>query len=216
MEEIMKISKVKICGITEEREAEYLNETKADYAGMVFYEKSRRNVSFARAEKIAAYLNPYILKVAVAVNPSLEFAKEAKERGFDLLQVHGSLKKEVRENSPLPIWRAVNITDLDGLNAFFAEEKREGSEKIIGYVADGMGYGGGRPFDWMRFYDLIDKQTTGKQLILAGGLTAENVKEGIRCFWPDIVDVSSGVEVNGKKNKEKIKAFIRKVREHEQ
>ena len=57
MEEIIKIPKVKICGITEEREAEFLNEGKADYAGMVFYEKSRRNISFIQAEKLIRCLD---------------------------------------------------------------------------------------------------------------------------------------------------------------
>ena len=216
MEENIKIPKVKICGITEERETEFLNEGKADYAGMVFYEKSRRNISFAQAEKLIKCLSAEIVKVAVAVNPDLEFAKEAAQKGFDLLQIHGNLEKEVRENSPLPLWRAVNITDENALKAFFAEEEKEGMENIKGYVADGMGYGGGRPFDWTKFQDHIRSQIKGKELILAGGLTAENVKEGIHCFMPDIVDVSSGVEEAGKKSREKIISFIRKVREHEQ
>ena len=216
MEEMIKIPKVKICGITTERETEFLNEGKADYAGMVFYEKSRRNIRFTQAEKLIRCLNAEIAKVAVAVNPDLEFAKEAAGRGFDLLQVHGNLEKEVRENSPLPLWRAVNITDEDTLKAFFAEEENAGMNNIKGYVADGMTYGGGKTFDWTKFRDHIRSQIKGKELILAGGLTAENVKEGIHCFMPDIVDVSSGVEEAGKKSREKIITFIRKVREYEQ
>lgn len=216
MEEIIKIPKIKICGITEEREAEFLNEGKADYAGMVFYEKSRRNISFTRAEKLIRRLHTDMVKVAVSVNPDLEFAKEAAQKGFDLLQVHGNLAKEVRENSPLPLWRAVNITDLKTLHAFFEEEEREGTEKITGYVADGSGYGGGRPFDWKGLGGQVRAQIKGKQMILAGGLTEQNVKEGIRCFMPDVVDVSSGVEEEGKKSKSKITMFIRKVREDEQ
>lgn len=216
MEEMIKIPKVKICGITEEREAEFLNEEKADYAGMVFYKKSRRNISFARAEKLLRRLNGEILKVAVSVNPDLKFAKEAAQMGFDLLQIHGNLAKEVRENSPLPIWRAVNITDVNALHAFFKEEEREGTEKIIGYVADGFTYGGGRPFDWKKLRDPVREKIKGKQLILAGGLTEQNVKEGIRCFMPDVVDVSSGVEEEGKKSRSKITIFIRKVRKDEQ
>lgn len=216
MEENIKIPKVKICGITTERETEFLNEGKADYAGMVFYEKSRRNVSFAQAENLMKCLNAEIVKVAVAVNPTLDFAKEIAQMGFDILQVHGNLEKEVRENSPLPLWRAVNITDEDALKAFFAEEEKGGMENIKGYVADGMAYGGGRTFDWTKFRDDIRSRIKGKELILAGGLTAENVKEGIHCFMPDIVDVSSGVEEAGKKSREKIITFIRKVREHEQ
>ena len=93
-------------------------------------------------------------------------------------------------------------------------------EYISGYVADGAGYGGGKPFDWeglsksvRESLDAI-RQNRGIQLILAGGLTEENVAQGIRCFEPDIVDVSSGVEENGKKSRIKIENFIRKVRQH--
>ncbi len=213
MEGIVKTPKIKICGITEQKEAEFLNEAKADYAGFVFYEKSRRNVTPAAAAKIAEGLSPGILKVAVTVSPEIGLAEEIEKLGFDILQVHGELRREVREMTGLPIWRAVNIADAESIEAFFLEEEKP---FIKGYVADGAGYGGGRPFDWAACSKKLRGLTAGKQLILAGGLTAENVRLGIDYFKPDIVDVSSGVEENGKKSKRKIETFIRKVREDEQ
>ena len=83
-------------------------------------------------------------------------------------------------------------------------------------MIDGAGYGGGKPFDWKTCSKKVCELTEGKQLILAGGLDVCNVRTGIHFFQPDIVDVRSSVEENGKKSKTKIEAFIRKVREDEQ
>lgn len=212
--------KVKICGITTMEEAGFLNEAGADYAGFVFYEKSRRNIRLSEAKDIAKTLTEGILKAAVTVSPDLDFVREIEALGFDLLQVHGTLTQDVREHARIPIWRAVNITDEKKLEYFFEEERAAGMEYISGYVADGAGYGGGKPFDWEGLSKSVRvsldaiRQSRSKQLILAGGLTEENVTQGIRCFEPDIVDVSSGVEENGKKSRIKIENFIRKVRQH--
>lgn len=211
-----KVPKIKICGITSGQEAEYLNEAKADYAGFVFYPKSRRNVSMEQAARLAACLDGRILKVAVTVSPTAEFVQKAKSMGFDLLQVHGEFSREARAAAQIPVWRAVNISDGASLAAFFQEEKKQGAPDVCGYVADGAAYGAGKTFDWEKISRQIQKYTAGKQLILAGGLTAENVTDGIRYFHPDIVDVSTGVEEQGKKSREKIKCFIRKVRKNEQ
>ena len=213
-----KVSKIKICGITSVQEAEYLNEAKADYAGFVFYPKSRRNVSPEQAARIAARLDQGILKVAVTVNPTADFVTKTGKAGFDLLQVHGEFCREARAAAEIPVWRAINIRDKSSLAEFFRKEKEEGQgvKAVCGYVADGADYGAGKSFDWEETSRSIHTYTAGKQLILAGGLTAENVTAGIRYFHPDVVDVSSGVEEQGKKSREKIKYLIRKVRENEQ
>ena len=84
---------------------------------------------------------------------------------------------------------------------------------------DGAGYGGGQRFDWQKQLHM-DRQAgifAGRKFVLAGGLHAGNVAEGIRLFDPDIVDVSSGVENDNGigKNRDKIMEFVRKVKEHE-
>ena len=85
-------------------------------------------------------------------------------------------------------------------------------------MADGKGYGGGEPFDWEGLKSTVGKlkAESGKMLILAGGLHAGNVERGIRYFFPDVVDVSSGVEEENGKSREKILEFVRKVRETKQ
>ena len=211
-----KVPKIKICGVTSEQEAEYLNEAKPEYAGFVFYPKSRRNVSLEQAVRIAACLDRSILRVAVTVSPTAEFVRKAGKMGFDLLQVHGEFGEKERAAAEIPVWRAVNIRDEASAAEFFLREHKQGLKNICGYVADGAQYGAGKAFDWEKMSRQLHACTTGKQLILAGGLTAENVADAIRHVDPDIVDVSSGVEEQGKKSREKITGFIRKVRENEQ
>ena len=92
---IQQIPKIKICGITTRQEAEYLNEAQADYAGFVFYEKSRRHVNISDAAMIRRSLYPGIQAVAVTVDPTPQQLRMIEIGGFDILQVHGSLSLEV-------------------------------------------------------------------------------------------------------------------------
>ena len=81
---------VKICGLTKEEEATYLNDVGADYAGFVFYPKSKRNISFAQAKAIREQLNPQIQAVAVTVSPDRNMIQEIINSGFDVIQAQGS------------------------------------------------------------------------------------------------------------------------------
>ena len=213
---VVCVPKIKICGITDEWEAEYLNEAGADYAGFVFYGKSRRNISIDRALAVAGRLDLRVLKVAVVVSPTAQFVRGIQAAGFDILQVHGEFCKEARREARIPVWRAVNIRNISALEEFFREEQKQDKRCIRGYVADGGSYGAGRVFDWEATGGKLHAYAAGKQLLLAGGLAEENVQQGIMRIHPDVVDVSSGVEEDGRKSREKIKRFIRKVREHGQ
>lgn len=205
----MSFSQIKICGLTRQEEAEFLNEVKADYAGFVFYPKSKRNVTIARALTIRALLAEAIKCVAVTVSPDVKLCRQIEEAGFDILQVHGELKQEVLKQSKIPIWRSCNIKDTKEL------EQLEQHEKIAAYLVDAETYGSGRTFDWQNCRDIIEKRERyfqGKTFVLAGGLHSGNVAEGIRLFEPDIVDVSSGVEKDGKKDRQLVVDFVRSVR----
>ena len=220
--EKIRIPKIKICGITMEKEAEYLNEFKVDYAGFVFYEKSKRNVSIGQAEKIFNSLNPNIKKVAVVVSPDIEMIERLNASGFDIIQIHKELKAEIPEKAKKPIWRAVNLTggsDTQTVTAVFdektTEEDRDNPQKrISGILIDAADFGSGKCFDWTAAKETLhlDRRWRGTDFILAGGLNPGNVAEGIRIFEPDIVDVSSGVEGETGKDREKIKQFVHAVR----
>lgn len=234
---------VKICGITTIKEADWLNAVGADYAGFVFYERSRRNVSMMDAVMIKKSLYPSLKTVAVTVSPTIEQLRAIEVAGFDILQVHKELPLDVLRECRIPIWRAYNIaasrdvqtaepaTHISQTAGTSKGEDRMRSEEslteqrerkqledrlIEAYVLDGIEFGSGKTFDWTDGSVKQIKALFGdKKLVLAGGLNLTNVAEGIRIFQPDIMDVSSGVEneYGSGKNEEKIKQFIRKVRE---
>ncbi len=215
MREIRKKPQIKICGITEQKEAAYLKEAGVSYAGFVFFSKSKRNVSYEQAEKIFECLDASIKKVAVFVSPTLAQIEKAEEIGADILQIHGTLAEEIIKKSRHPIWRAVNIQS--GLQFLVGEEMY--ADNITGIVVDGAQYGSGKTFDWSGKDEIYiyREQFPEKTFVLAGGLNSENVKTGISIFAPDVADVSSGVEnENGiGKNRDKILEFVRKVKEYE-
>lgn len=213
---------VKICGLTRIEEAAYLNEAAADYAGFVFYPKSKRNLSIPQAKQIMKELSPSIKRVAVLVSPRAEEIKEIEEAGFDIIQIHKELYPETYAAAQKPLWRALNIA-----NAKELQERKTGSEgngqnslaeedpekKIAAYLIDGENFGSGQTFDWSAA-ERIREFAGASAFILAGGLNPDNIEEAIRLFTPDIVDVSSGVEGKSGKDREKILEFVRKARKN--
>ena len=191
------MTKIKICGITGEDEIATLNETGVDYAGFVLYEKSKRYVTVQKARQLFEKLNKDIRKVAVAVAPESELIEEIGRAGFDLLQVHGvdaTEAERIAAQTKLPVWLAVNLRDPAEVRRW----RREEYHRIAG------AYGSGKTFGWEQngqdemccavraFREELLAE--GRTFVLAGGLNAENVAEGIRIFAPDVADVSSGVE----------------------
>lgn len=205
-------TKIKICGLTTKEDIQSVNQGKITYAGFVFFEKSKRNLTYAQYEELIRDLDPSIQKVAVVVSPTLEEIEHYNTFDIDILQIHGNCDRSCIDKSRHPIWQAVNIQKIQEADARFIE-----AEQIQGYVIDAAEYGSGKTFEWRKEQaEQIRELTKGKQFILAGGLHAKNVQQGITIFHPDVVDVSSGVEHEGKlgKDKKKIESFIRKVREY--
>lgn len=219
-----EMTKIKICGIRTKAEANYLNKAEVDYAGCVFFDKSKRNVSYEQAEEILGTLNKDIIRVAVTVSPDATKAKELEALGFDVLQVHKQLLSEVIKAVNIPIWYACNISDSGKLSEaleFIDSLPDDARDKIKGIVMDAPDYGSGVTFGWQDkdggYEDIADRSLEilqGRELILAGGLNSDNVAKGIKIFKPDIVDVSSGVENESGKDEDKILTFVRTVREH--
>lgn len=201
------MTKIKICGITRESETEALNRMQVDYAGFVFFEKSKRNVSIEQAKEIKKHLKPSIKTVAVTVNPTPDLIDEIIEAGFDILQIHKM--QEFPENLKIPVWVAYQVRSR--------EEAIIVSDGTSGILLDAPEYGSGKTFSWQNFPMKKRREWQERRIpfILAGGLSSENVEEGIRLFEPDVVDVSSSVEGEHGKDNNKIEAFVRKVREHE-
>lgn len=224
---------IKICGLTNPEEVTWVVEEKADYAGFVlFFPKSKRNLKAEQAEELLEILREEKKKyktenpkaVAVVVSPTAEQMKEIQNLGFDFVQIHGTIGQDVVDVLNIPVIRAVNVKDNDFLpKQRIVEEIRAGLRKeselfkgkVAAYLFDAQKPGSGKAFDW-EILTMI-KKDCGK-VILAGGLNPDNVSAAIEAVRPDIVDVSSGVEISKDmvgKDLNKIKAFIRKVRADE-
>lgn len=198
--------KIKICGLTDKKEAEYLNRNQVDFAGMVmFFPKSKRNITIEQAKDIMAALQPKIKKVAVVVEPVLEQVQEIEQAGFDYIQIHGKLSEEILKQTKIPVLKAFNIKDMDQY------ENYHKNPRIAGYVFDAQEPGSGKTFDWSLVKAIPRDE---KLLLLAGGLHPDNVQEAISNVHPDGVDVSSGVEYPDKPGKdgEKIDLFVKRAR----
>ncbi len=214
------MTKIKICGLTKPEEAGYLNEYGVDYAGFVFYEKSKRNISFDRAGEIMRGLDKGIKRVAVTVSPDASLIERIGEHGFDIIQIHGDMSEEAVKAAGIPVWMALNPAEEDNeyeKRKFYEELIKKSGGKIEGVLMDAPQFGSGKPFNWHKSRRLLkagDRSSPfeGLKIILAGGLDSHNVTEGIRIFEPYAVDVSSKVEDENGKSRDKIRDFVSAVK----
>ena len=216
LDENGKKTEVKICGITSEADARLLIKYGADYGGMVvFYPKSKRDITIDEAGKLAKMLKESDIKtVAVTVSPDTDKLRQIQDNGFDYIQIHGELYEDVYNESRIPIIRAVNIgknDNMDDIKKSISEAAHK--EKIVGILLDAGIPGSGKTFDWNSVKELELKE---KKLFLAGGLNSLNVAAAVKCAMPDVVDISTGVEyddilIKGKDEK-KVKEFILNAR----
>lgn len=204
----MKNPLIKICGITSEEEIGYIAKAGINYAGFVlFFQKSKRNLSLERAENLVAKLPEDIASVAVMVSPTKEQVEAVVDAGFSAIQIHGKVEDSIITSCQIPVFKAFNVSDMDDFLHY------EQMDEVVGFVMDAAVPGSGKTFDW----DLLQKlPSTEKQVLLAGGLNPDNVGEALTACAGKIdgVDTSSGVERtdgNGK-SKERIEAFVRTVR----
>ena len=196
--------KVKICGITNLPDAVVAVEAGADALGFIFYPKSPRYISFENAARIIRELPARILKVGVFVNASREDVLAAQQEcQLSVLQFHGEETPEFCADFTGQIWKAFRVTGPETLNRLSAYRT---TAWLLDAWSPAMPGGTGERFDW----DLaVEAQKAGRPIILAGGLTPENVMSAVQRVHPMGVDVSSGVEIApGKKDPAKVKAFV--------
>lgn len=193
---------VKICGITTNDAAACAVQHGAHALGFVFA-KSKRRISAEKANEIIDTLPENLMKVGVFVNESKEnIEKIVKVSGINVIQLHGDETAEFASGLSLPIIKAFSIStqeDLQQVTAFPCDYALLDSPR-------GKYHGGnGIAFDW----SMIKNYDFGKKkIILAGGLNETNLTEAIHTTNPFMIDVSSGVETEGKKDLEKIKNFL--------
>ena len=211
---------VKICGITNLEDALVAVEAGADAVGFVFYEKSPRNMQPERVRQIVSQLPDGIEKIGVLVNETEDhICAIADNAGLTAVQMHGD-----RED-PRVADLVVKKRKLKILVGFSMQQPvPEGwatmwaPENVHAFLADSgdsakLG-GTGKSFDWTSSIKTLSTIKTRGKLVVAGGLTPKNVVQAMGILHPWGVDVSSGVEAKpGKKDPEKVRAFIKAVRE---
>lgn len=192
------MTKVKICGLTTKEAVEVAVNSGADYIGFVFA-KSKRQVGIKQASHLAQFIPKTVQKVGVFVSPTLMELQEAIVKvPLDLVQIHGEFSDEDFEKLDVPSIRAIPVEK--------ALEEIETKADFL--LFDAPLAGSGKTFDW----ELLKDENIEKPYFLAGGLTVDNVKQAITFFRPYAVDVSSGVETDGKKDLLKIMRFIESVK----
>lgn len=184
----------------------------ADAVGLIFA-PSRRRVSVEQAAAVVATLPPFVARVGVFVNaPPTDVAAAARAVPLDLVQLHGEEPPETvaaLRGQGLRVIKALRVADR--LDPEDLERYPAAAAVMLDTRVDGQAGGSGRPFTWEVARGMSDRFT----IILSGGLRAENVAEALAIVRPYGVDVSSGVETDGRKDPDKIRHFIDKVRRWE-
>jgi len=195
--------KVKICGITNIDDALSATELGADALGFIFVKKSPRYISPQKARKIIQALPPFVVPVGVVANMANNDIMELIEQtSIGCVQFHGDETPKQIEKYPVPVYKSFHVD-----STFHPEILRRyrGSAYLLDTKLPGQLGGTGQPFNW----DIAVKAKEYGRIILAGGLTPDNIMEAVTTVQPYAVDVNSGVEESpGKKNTSKLKLLF--------
>ena len=198
------MTRIKLCGLTRPCDIETANALLPEYIGFVFAEKSRRRVTDQEAKALRAGLDPAVQAVGVFVREQPERVAALLDEGvIDLAQLHGgedeSYLASLRELTDRPLIQAFRVET--------EEDLRRAEASTADYILLDHGAGGtGEAFDWslLRGFE--------RPYFLAGGLGPENAAEAVKALHPFAVDVSSGIETDGVKDRRKMREFVEAVR----
>ena len=201
--------KIKFCGIRTIDDVRLINEAKPDFCGFIVeFPQSFRSVSESELRKLTAQVSPEIKKVGVFVNAQKNLViRLLQEHVIDLAQLHGqedeAYIKKLKSLTDHPVMKAFSIREKKDLDAATASS----ADLIL--LDHGKG-GTGETFDWSVLDGWIQRP-----YFLAGGLNPENIPEAIQRIHPWGIDLSSAVETDGKKDREKILQAVKTVRNYE-
>ena len=202
----IKMAKIKMCGLFHPCDIRAANELKPEYIGFVFSPGSRRYVTYGQASELKALLEPDIRAVGVFVDENPKTVADLLDQGvIDIVQLHG------REDESY-IKKLRTLTDCPVIQAFCVKNEYDAAQaqrSTADYILLDSGAGTGTIFDWKLIQDIQ------RPYFLAGGLSPDNVGEAVRYLYPYAVDVSSGIETDGRKDKIKMAAFAAAVRKEE-
>lgn len=199
--------KVKICGITNIEDAKLVSELGADAIGFIFYRKSKRYIEPKNAKKIIKQLPAFLIKIGVFVNENADVInKIAKEIKLNLIQLHGEESPEMIADIDLPVIKAFRVND--NFDYVVLSEYKNCSYLLDAF--DEKEYGGtGHKFNWEK----IPNEFKHK-IILAGGVSINNIEQIYQEINPAAIDASSSIEIEpGKKDEIKLKNLLNKINE---
>ncbi|MBD3391332.1 MAG: phosphoribosylanthranilate isomerase [Chitinivibrionales bacterium] len=197
--------KIKICGITRYEDARVAINLGVDALGFIFYEKSPRHITPARAGAIIAKLPPFVAKVGVFVDAHpAAIMDAAQESGIDTVQLHGNETPDIARRLPFTVIKAFPVgPDFDPQ----ALESWDVAGFLLDTWDDSRKGGTGKSFDWSTARTVVAEHK--KNVILAGGLGPVNIREALDAVRPYAVDFNSGVEIKpGVKNPHKMKDAV--------
>lgn len=201
------MTRIKLCGLTRPCDIEAVNELNPEYIGFVFAQKSRRYITAEKAEELKKLLHPDIETVGVFVNENVETVARLLSGGIiDIAQLHGSEDENY-------IGQLRKLTDKSIIKAFRIESEQDiinAQNSYADFVLLDSGNGGtGTVFDWELLMNI------SRPYFLAGGLDNSNIQDAVRRLNPYAVDVSSGIETDGLKDKNKMTEFVDIVRKED-
>lgn len=202
------MTKIKICGLRRMEDIEYVNEFSPDYIGFIFAD-SKRYVEPSCVKRLIEKLSPEIKTVGVFVNEDINKISEISSMlNLDVIQLHGDENNDyilkLRNEKLREIWKAVSVKNSDDLEKM---SKIKADRILLDTYKKGERGGSGESFNW----DILENVNC-EDIILAGGLNCGNIRNAIQEVRPYMVDVSSGTESDGFKDREKIKKCIEAAR----
>ena len=200
------MTKIKLCGLSRPCDIEIANELKPDYIGFVFASKSKRYVTYEKAMELKNRLSPEIRAVGVFVNEHPQnVAKLLQIGAVHIIQLHGDEDDDYITQLRL-------LTDKPIIKAFRIKTENDiktAEQSTANYILLDSGAGTGTVFDW----ELV--KSIKRPYFLAGGLNVDNVAKAVKTLHPFAVDVSSGIETDGAKDKSKMTTFVAAVRKED-
>jgi len=203
--------RTKICGLTNQADAELALAAGADALGFNFFSGSKRFLDFEQNRDWISRLDDAAARVAVVVNPEEKFLATLRDSGcFDAVQFHGDESPEFCVQAGFPIWiRAIRVKDESSLGEALQFDT---PHLLLDAWAAGAYGGTGKRLDWGEVRGFVLAHPA-RQVLLAGGLTPNNVREAVRMVRPHAVDVASGVELDpSRKNEYLMREFLRAAR----
>jgi phosphoribosylanthranilate isomerase len=198
--------RIKICGITNLEDALLAAELGADALGFIFYPQSPRKVTPETAQEIIAQLPPFVASVGVFVDEEAAVVRDLAARvGLDWVQLHGQESPEYCRSLGRRVIKGFRIQNADSL-ILLADYRGAAQALLLDTYTKGQVGGTGTAFDWR----LAREAKQYGRIILAGGLTPENVAQAIAAAQPAAVDAASGTEAApGRKDPAKLRAFFK-------